>query len=47
MKVFSILDQDDNKPEDRFLPLINVTLGKTTRVKIEKVTMRNGGTYEG
>lgn len=39
--------QDDNKPEDQFISIVQSTVGKTTRIRLDPIQMRNGGVYEG
>jgi len=38
--------QDDNKPEDQFIKIVQSTVGKTTRIQLDPIQMRNGGVYE-
>jgi hypothetical protein len=38
---------EDNQPVDGSIEAVNATLGKTKRIKLDIIYMKNGGRYEG
>jgi len=38
---------EDNQPVDGSIEAVNATLGKTKRIKLDVIYMKNGGRYEG